>query len=205
MYTVIGSPNTRALRVYWALEELQLDYEFIPAEPHSTWAKATNLSGKVPSLRTSEGFNISDSVAILNYLSGKHGNEHSVFSFPMGTTERAEQDSITQFCCDDIDGPLSMYQKNAVFHPSSLKLPEIRSIANYEFAKGLAVLEKRISGKEFLLGDFFSVPDIICGHCAGWAISLGFSIPQSNEVSDYLKRVRRRKALKIAIERTRAK
>ena len=28
MYTVIGSPNTRALRVYWALEELQLDYEF---------------------------------------------------------------------------------------------------------------------------------------------------------------------------------
>ena len=67
MYTVIGNPNTKALRVYWALEELSLDYDFIPADPHSTWAKATNLSGRVPSLRTEDGVNITDSVAILNF------------------------------------------------------------------------------------------------------------------------------------------
>ena len=95
-----------------------------------------------------------------------------------------------------------MYQKNSSFYPPSLKVPEIRAIANYEFSKGLTVLEKKISGKEFLLGDVFSVPDIICGHCAGWAISLGFSIPQANEVSDYFKRIRRRKALKLALEKT---
>ena len=202
MYTVIGSPNTRALRVYWALEELSLEYDFIPSEPHSTWAKATNISGKVPSLRTNSGLNITDSVAILNFLSGKHGNESTIFSFPTGTEERALQDSVTQFCCEEIDGPLSMYQKNSSFYPPSLKVPEIRAIANYEFSKGLTVLEKKISGKEFLLGDVFSVPDIICGHCAGWAISLGFSIPQANEVSDYFKRIRRRKALKLALEKT---
>lgn len=205
MYTVIGSPNTRALRVYWALEELFLTYDFISAEPHSTWAKATNLSGKVPSLRISGGGNITDSVAILNFLSGKHGDENSLFTFPNGSTERALQDSITQFCCEEIDGPLSLYQRNSFYHPSSLQLPEIRSIANYEFSKGLSVLEKKISGKEFLLGEIFSVPDIICGHCAGWALSLGFSIPQANEVSDYFKRVRRRKALRLAIEKTKSK
>ena len=205
MYTVIGSPNSRALRVYWALEELLLDYDFIPAEPHSTWAKATNLTGKVPSLRTPDGVNINDSVAILNFLSGKHGNEGTLFSFPYGTVERAEQDSLTQFCCEEIDGPLSIYQKNTLFHPPSLKLPEIRTMTNYEFSKGLSVLEKKISGKEFLLGEIFSVPDIICGHCAGWALALGFSIPQSNEVSDYFKRVRRRKALRLALEKTRTK
>jgi len=27
MYTVIGSPRTRSMRVYWALEEMGLDYE----------------------------------------------------------------------------------------------------------------------------------------------------------------------------------
>ena len=205
MYTVIGNPDTRALRVYWALEELQLDYDFILAEPHSTWAKATNLSGKVPSLRTSDGINVTDSVAILNFLSGKHGHENNLFSHPIGTAERALQDSITQFCCEEIDGPLSLYQKNTKFHPPSLKFKEIRSIANYEFSKGLSGLEEKIAGKEFLLGEVFSIPDIICGHCAGWAISMGFSIPQSNEVSDYFKRIRRRKALKMALNKTRKK
>ena len=202
MYTVIGNPNTKALRVYWALEELSLSYDFISADPHSTWAKATNLAGRVPSIRTEDGVNITDSVAILNFLSDKHGNENTLFSFQAGSYERAQQDSITQFCVEQIDGPLSMYQRNSVFHPSSLRSPEMRSIANYEFSKGLTVLEKKITGREFLMGEVFSVPDIICGHCAGWAISLGFSIPQSNEVADYFKRIRRRPSLKIALEKT---
>ena len=202
MYTVIGNPNTKALRVYWALEELSLDYDFIPADPHSTWAKATNLSGRVPSLRTEDGVNITDSVAILNFLSDKHGNENTLCSFPTGSYERAQQDVIIQFCCEQIDGPLAMYQRNSIFHPANLRSPEIKSIANYEFSKGLAVLEKKISGREFLMGEVFSVPDIICGHCAGWAISLGFNIPQTNEVSDYFKRIRRRRSLKLALEKT---
>ena len=203
MYTVIGNPNTKALRVYWALEELSLEYDFIPAEPHSTWAKATNLSGRVPSLRTEDGVNITDSVAILNFLSDRHGNDTTLCSFPIGSYERAQQDGITQFCCEQLDGPLSLYQRNSVFHPSSLRCPEIRSIVNYEFSKGLTVLEKKITGREFLMGEVFSIPDIICGHCAGWAISLGFGIPQANEVSDYFKRVRRRRSLKLALKKTR--
>ena len=93
MYTVIGNPNTKALRVYWALEELSLKYDFIPAEPHSTWAKATNLSGRVPSLRTEDGV-LLQTCSYIKFLSDRHGNDTTLCSFPIGSYERAQQDGL---------------------------------------------------------------------------------------------------------------
>ena len=43
------------------------------------------------------------------------------------------------------------------------------------------------------MGDTFTVPDLLLGHCAGWAASMGWTAPQEN-VSAYFKRVRERPA-----------
>jgi putative NADH-flavin reductase len=50
MYTVIGSPRSRAMRVLWMLEELEQPYELIPAAPRDEAVRAYNPAGKVPVL-----------------------------------------------------------------------------------------------------------------------------------------------------------
>ena len=64
MYTLIGLPKTRSFRVLWALEEMGLEYDLNPAQPHSPDVLALNASGKVPVLQEGDAV-LTDSTAIL--------------------------------------------------------------------------------------------------------------------------------------------
>ena len=50
MYTLIGSPKTRAFRVLWALEELGQDHQIEAEPPRSELVSQYNPTGKVPVL-----------------------------------------------------------------------------------------------------------------------------------------------------------
>ncbi|MCB1398536.1 MAG: glutathione S-transferase, partial [Rhodobacteraceae bacterium] len=98
MYTVIGTVQSRALRVLWMLEELGHSYEHVVAAPRSEGVVAFNPAGKVPVLIV-DGTPITDSTAIIQYLADRHG----ALTHPAGTLERARQDSLTQFLLDEFD------------------------------------------------------------------------------------------------------
>ena len=76
MYTVIGHPQSRALRVIWALEELGQPYELVKAMPRSEEILKYNPLGKIPALIDGEDV-LTDSVAIMTYLADKHGGRCS--------------------------------------------------------------------------------------------------------------------------------
>ena len=84
MYTVIGTVKSRALRVIWMLEELDVQFDHIAAPPQSEGVIQVSPSGKVPVL-VEDGVPITDSTAILQYLADKHGQ----FTHPAGTLDRA--------------------------------------------------------------------------------------------------------------------
>lgn len=50
MYTIIGTANSRTLRVLWMLEELGVAYQHVPANPRSDSVVEFNPAGKVPVL-----------------------------------------------------------------------------------------------------------------------------------------------------------
>lgn len=196
MYTVIGSPFTRTMRVYWAMEEMGLDYEINASPPRSKEVLALNPSGKVPCLLV-DGEAIIDSVAIIQFLADKHQQ----LTFPAGTVKRAQQDSFTQFCCDEVDGALWIAAKNTFIHPEERRVPEIKATARYEFDQAMATLESRLGENEFVMGDKFTIPDLLFGNCSNWAKSAKFDIPEG-KVSDYFKRVTERPAYQRAKEKT---
>jgi len=196
MYQVIGSPRTRSMRVYWALEEMGLDYEINTTPPRTEEVRAHNPSGKVPCLIV-DGEAIIDSVAIVQFLADKH----SQLTFPAGTVKRAQQDSFTQFCCDEVDGSLWMAAKNSFIHPEDMRVPAIKPTAKYEFANAMTTLETRLGDNEFVMGDTFTVPDLLLGHCANWAVGAKFDLPDG-KVGEYFKRVTARPAYQRAKEKT---
>ncbi|MEZ5936072.1 MAG: glutathione S-transferase family protein [Alphaproteobacteria bacterium] len=195
MYRLLGSPRTRAIRVLWMLEELGVDYEIEPIKPGSEAALAVNPSGKLPALDIG-GEVIIDSVAICQYLADVHGK----LTYPTGTIGRARQDSWTCFALDELDAILWSFAKHSFVLPEALQSATAREACRHEFEKAMAVFGKRLGTQTYVMGDDFTVPDIILGHCAGWAKNgPGWPIPEG-PVLDYVNRVRSRPACLRALD-----
>lgn len=184
MYTLIGSPKTRAFRVLWMMEELGVDYVINPIAPRSAEAKAINPSGKVPALKVGDDV-IFDSVAICQFLADKHGK----LTAPSGSIARAQQDSWTQFAMDDIELPLWVYAKHDFILPENLRSEAAQKAAAYEFGHALTAFAERLGDKPYVMGEEFTVPDLLLGHCGKWAQNgPGWELPKG-PVADYFARV----------------
>jgi glutathione S-transferase len=194
-YTVIGHPRSRAMRVMWMLEELGQPYDLIAAAPHSDAIKAVNPTGKIPALKVGDEV-LLDSIAIVQFLADRHG----ACTYPAGTIERAQQDGFTQFCVDEVEGALWTAGKHSFALPEALRVPQVKETAKAEFARAMATLDERLGDSDFVMGDRFTVPDLLLGHCAGWAVSAKFDLP-GGRVGAYFDRLRARPALKRAMAR----
>jgi glutathione S-transferase len=194
-YTVIGAPRSRAMRVLWMLEELGQPYAHVPAAPRSPEIRAVNPAGKIPALKVGDE-TLLDSVAIVQFLADRH----AAFTAPAGTLARARQDGFTQFCVDEVEGPLWTAGKHSFVLPEALRVPQVKETARAEFAAAMATLERRLGDGPFVMGDQFTVPDLLLGHCAGWAVAAKFDLP-SGAVGAYFDRLRARPALKRAMEK----
>lgn len=188
MYQVVGNTNTRTFRVIWALHEMGIDFEHIAAPARSPEVLAVNPSGKVPALIV-DGTPIIDSVAILTYLADKHGQ----LTYPAGTIERAQQDSFTNLILDEFDAVLWMAARHTFVLPAEHRMKEIKGSLRWEFARSIKLIEGRMSDGPNLMGDKFTIPDIILTQIGGWARVSKFEIPDG-KLRDYFRRQIKRPA-----------
>ena len=181
MYKVIGNTNTRTLRVLWAMKEIGLKYEHVQVNAQSADAKKFNISGKVPTL-DANGVNIADSTAIVTYLADKYNQ----LTFPAGTIERAQQDSFTQFILDELDSILWTAARHSFVLPKEMRVSELKDTLRWEFARSLKILESRMGSGPNVMGEEFTIPDIILTHIGGWARVAKFDIPDG-KLRDYFR------------------
>ena len=193
MYKVIGNTNTRTLRVLWAMNEIGLEYEHVQVNAQSVDAKKFNISGKVPTLEVN-GINIADSTAIVTYLADKYNQ----LTFPAGTIERAQQDSFTQFILDELDSILWTAARHSFVLPKEMRVSELKETLRWEFTRSLKVLESRMGSGPNVMGEKFTIPDIILTHIGGWARVAKFDIPDG-KLRDYFRQQIKRPAYISAI------
>ena len=192
MYTVIGSPRSRTLRVLWFLEEAGIAYEHLPLSPRSDEVKALNPSGKVPVLLEGEKA-FTDSTAIMTYLADKHAK----LTFAAGTQQRATQDGHTNFLLDEFDGVLWMAARHSFILPEERRVPQIKDSLKWEFERSQARFVERLGEGPFLMGETLTLADIIAAHLGRWATNAKFPITQAN-FRDYIDRLIARPAFKRA-------
>lgn len=187
MYEIIGSPTSRAFRVMWMLEELGEPYKVQKEQPRSDVVKALNPSGKIPVFIDGDAV-ITDSTAIMTYLADKHG----ALTFPAGTIERAKQDALTHCILDEIDAVLWTAARHTFVLPKEKRVAEIKDPLMWEYARNITRLMEQMEGP-YLMGETFTLADIILAHCGSWARAAGF--PSDNErFVDYIKACRARPA-----------
>lgn len=193
MYTLIGGPKSRAFRVLWALEELELEYTLVPDPPHGSTVSKYNPTGKVPVLMVGDQ-PIIDSVAAVTYLTDVEGR----LTHPAGTLERAQQDSFTQFLCDELDSCLWTATKHQFTLPEDKRVPAIVDSLKWEFARSIDALGTRLGDREFLAGDIFTVPDLLLRHLCGWARATGFPL-EDERINAHAVRMKTRPAYRRAV------
>lgn len=189
---LFGSPTTRAFRVLWLLEELGLDYEHVPAPPHSDEVRALNPSGKVPVLLV-DGEAIADSTAILSYLADREGK----LTHPAGTLARARQDTEMQRAVDELEGCLWMAARHTFVLPEERRVPQIKDSLRWEFSRAVVRSADRLGDAEFVAGDRMTIADIVVTHCGDWARAAKFPIDDPR-LDAYLDRMRARPAYRTA-------
>lgn len=191
MYTLVGSPRSRAFRVLWAMDEMGLDYQHRNDAPRTPEVLALNPLGKVPVLIEGKDV-VTDSTAILTYLADKHGQ----LTHPAGTLQRAHQDAHLQFVLDEMDSVLWTAAKHSFGLPKEIRMPDIKDSLKQEWKISLDRLADRISGP-YLAGDHLTLPDIVACHCVGWAVVAKFPV-ENQKVKDWSKALRSRPAYQKA-------
>lgn len=171
MLTLLGTSKTRAVRPIWLLEELGLEYTQEMEFPRSDRVNEVNPLGTVPVLIT-EDVVITDSIAMLYYLSDREGR----FTFPAGSGNRATLDSRINFLITDLEAPLWAMAKHSFVLPEEDRRPEVKQPMRDEFHRAETRFETLLADGPFLMGEDFTIADIVAGHIARWAVNAKVSL-----------------------------
>jgi glutathione S-transferase len=189
MIKLYGQAPTRALRVHWLLNALGLEYQEIPinmmaGEHRKPEFLKVNPAGKVPVLVDGDTV-LTESSAIQLYLAEKFPQAGLI---PKSLKERAEMYQWIFFLVTEIEAPLWRMARNTVIYPEAERQPEDVKIAAREGKAMLAVLEKHMQGREFLVGKHISVADMNAAYVLDWANEAGL-LGESPTLQAYLERL----------------
>ncbi len=177
----VGTPRT--LRPHWAMAELGLAYESRAIQTRSSAMQTPEFTGltarkKIPLLQDG-AFTITESAAIIAYLSDAYGDERTAL-LPMGAQARAQCLEWCFFVLSELDaGSLYVIRRHQYLPQIYGKAPEACASAARYFADQMPSVERQLDkGRPFLLGDRLSAADIMLTSCLTWAARFGVAIPE---------------------------
>lgn len=170
MLKLYGTPPTRALRVIWLLNELGLEYEMVPVdllggEQQKLDFLTLNPAAKVPVLVDGD-LVITESAAIQLYLAEKNPEAGYI---PTTVEGRAQMYRWIFFLVTEIEQPLWRIARHTFIYPENQRLPQDIDLARQEGIEMVAVLERHMKDREFLVGDRLSVADFTAAYTLDWA------------------------------------
>ena len=178
-----GIGTGRTFRPHWMLAELDLDYETKQILPRSNGMNAPEFRalserGKIPLLEDGD-LMIGESAAITLYLADRY-RDRGVFTPEPGTDERARHDELCFFVMSEIDSALYVIRRHEglpeIYGESTVAVKSARAY----FLRSGEEMERRLrDGRSYLMGDDFSVADLLLKTCLDWASFVRITLPDS--------------------------
>ena len=200
MLTLHFSSNSRAQRVLWLLEELQLEYnlnkiKFHPSELKSDEHRKRHPLGRVPVLED-EGIIIYESGAIVEYLIARHSNgelkpEVSDPAFPNYL-------QWFHYCEGMIMPPMNTIVVHTLILPEERRNQEVLRQAKNLLTKALLPVNQLLEKNKYLI-DKFSGVDFMLGHSLYMSNKLKCVSDEMINIKNYLSLINEREAFQKAI------
>jgi glutathione S-transferase len=192
-----GVGTSRTIRAHWALHELGLDYERRPIQPRTGETQTPEFTAltarqKIPLLQDN-GFVITESAAIVTYLSDAYGQPHNRL-VPEDVKQRARCLEWCFFVISELDATsLYVMRRHGDLRHIYGEAPQANEAAAAYFQKQMRTVERALEdGRAFVLGQQFTAADILLSTCINWAVRYG--VPVAAEVVAYSNRITAREA-----------
>jgi glutathione S-transferase len=199
-----GCAKTRSDRVRWVLEEIGVAYDYVSiqlsrGEGRTPEFLALNPGGKVPALEV-DGEILTESAAICRFLGDRY--PEAALVPPAGTVARGHMDQWCDFAIAELEQPLWTLSKHRAIYPEARRVPAIEAVALWEFERAARVLSEGLKTKPCILGEQFSVADVLLTHTLAWAKGYNVNFPGDNLVA-YMERHLARPALQRVRDKNR--
>ena len=194
--------GSRSTRVLWLLEELGLDYELevLPFDPKALQSAdflQLHPFGKVPVL-VDDTVTLFDSVAIIQYLL-VHYDDGNRFHPTHDSPHYGEFLSWLHFGESTLMQPVSQIAQHLFLLPEAERSKERLEEGKRVFRHYAKVLDEKLTGKEYLVGNQFSAADIVVGYTVNAADQLGALPEECTALRAYVERLRQRPAFQKAL------
>tara|TARA_B110000003_G_C16605536_1_gene517352 strand:- start:681 stop:1367 length:687 start_codon:yes stop_codon:yes gene_type:complete len=196
-----GYKTFRPFRVYWALEEMKLNYRSYKigsrtGETQTTEYLKINPKGKIPLFRHNEIY-ISESVAAMNYVV-QNFETTSDFYVPNSAKDKAKIDEWSYMCAMELDA-LGVYilRRHQLVENGGLsnlygEAPNAIKTAKEHVNRMLLACDKDVPNNNWLIGNSPSCADIMFMSCLQ-VIKLYKLDIKSDKINEYYERAVKRK------------
>ena len=168
MIKLYGIPRSRTMRPLWMLEELGLPYENVKVSFVNDTRKPEflkiNPNGHIPVLQDGD-LTLWESMAINLYLARKY--DKGLWPKRVEDEGRAFQWSL--WTMTELEEPVLTALLHRMFYPADQRDPKKADDAAERFKTPLGVLNGALAGKQYLLGDAFTVADLNVASVISWA------------------------------------
>ncbi len=194
------APNSRAGRILWLLEELELPYnlnsmKFHPSDLKSDEHRSRHPLGRIPVLEDGD-ITIYESGAIVEYILAKHA--------PGKLKPEVNDDTYPQYlqwfhyCEGMVMPPMNTIVVHTIILPEDRRDQIVLGQAQRLLAKALVPVNNALKDKEYLIGAF-SGADIMLGHALYMSNRLNCVTDDLSNIKDYISRIEARPSFQKAV------
>ena len=152
---------------------------------------AINGKGYVPALGLDDGSLLTEGPAIVQYMADQ--KPASGLAPKTGTMERLHLQEWLNFISTELHKAMGTF-----FNPKAT--PEWQAAVTERLGVRFDYLAKELSGKQYLMGDKFSVADAYLFTILNWAPMVKFDMSRWPAITDYYKRVSQRPKVQEALK-----
>jgi glutathione S-transferase len=168
---------SRSVRARWTLLELDMPFESVNGRQlfGSAELRKVHPLGKLPALEA-DGKPLFESAAIATWLADQKPEKG--LAHEPGSRERALHDQWVSFALTEMEAYLWSRLRNSPdfpLEPPGGKVAAIIPQCDACFRQSVKVLDDALAGKSHLVGDRFSVTDIIVAFTANWGRRVGLT------------------------------
>ena len=195
------APNSRAGRIVWLLEELELPYEinkmaFHPKDLKSDEHRERHPLGRVPVLDDGD-IRIYESGAIVEYVLERHKN--GGLKPAVDSSDYPNYLQWFHYCEGMVMPPINTIIVQTILLPPERQDETVLGQAQRLLTKSFAPVNEALEGNDYLIGDF-SAADIMLGHSCFMSNRLGCVTEEMTNLKGYVQRITERPAFKTAID-----
>ena len=191
------SPGACSLSPHIVLREAGLPFELALASTKThkladgTDYYTINPKGYVPLLELADGQRLSEGPVIVQYIADQV--PASQLAPPAGTMARYRLMEWLNFITSELHKGFS-----PLFNPATTE--EYKAMARARLTDRLRWVDGQLEGKDYLMGDSFTVADAYLFTVAGWGQYVGVDIKPLAHLSAYMGRVAARPAVQAALK-----